>query len=130
MNSADLVVLQELLNRTRTLVGRLGTVCRFEQPDPQLLKDVEAILNIVGELANQVQYHELVSWRNNAHPPRHPAPRHIHQDPPLSTEIDHGVHVERFGIGGDRLTSSRPRLSGAWDPGGRRARKGRVPDVR
>jgi hypothetical protein len=127
MNSADLVVLQELLTRTREIVARLGGLCRFETTDEGLMVEIDALHLEVGTLANQVQYHELVSWRQNQHPPRHPAPRHFRQTVPLSSDVDHGLAVPRYDVSGDRRSeASAPReLSGRWDPAGRRRRERR-----
>jgi len=100
--------LPELVHRTREAVTRLLRIVRTGAPDPTADADLEELLQTVGRLANEVHGRLL----------ERPARR-----VPPSTAIDQGVHVERFNIAGDRVSERpgrTPKLSAAWNNGGRR----------
>lgn len=124
MNAEDLIVLTALTIRTRELVSRLFAVASLAGDSAaatQLRADLEEAGEAAGTLAWRVQDREARSWGRSDHPQRHAArPRLRTQPIPLSTEVEHGIHVQRITMAGastSEVTDRRPTTSGVWRQG-------------
>jgi hypothetical protein len=123
MHRQDFETLRLLTGRARLAVGQLQRLAAFGQGESgALLSDLDELVIAIGQLTQQVQDRAARAWRPD-HPPRHPAPQHLH---PLSTEVDHGVHVARYDMEGRPSceVATAPALSGQWDKWGHKRDKG------
>lgn len=120
MNAEDLRLLRALATRTQTVAAHLQLLLEWQgtvdvTADVQELTELQAA---VGEIITRVQQRETVSWgsrhRTRA---RHPEPRRFTSSLPLSTDVDHGVHVQRYGMDARPIAESRmpPPISGRWN---------------
>jgi hypothetical protein len=122
MNAEDLAMLTALTVRTGELLARLYIVASLagnSDAAAELRADLEQANEAVGHLVWRVQDREARSWGRLDHRPRNPAPPRLTARVPLSTEIDHGVHVQRITMQGTPAAevTARPTTSGVWKQG-------------
>lgn len=112
MNTAQLQQLGHLTTRTRQIVAQLRAITRgTEALQGELAGTLEQLEEDVADLTNRVQERHARIWLST-HPPQ-PAL-------PLSTEVNHGVHVRRHTAAGIPCTEAHaapPALSGKWQIG-------------
>ncbi len=122
MNAEDLAQLRELITRSRDLIAALQQLAIFAwaTEDPTPIEGELAQLEVAtGTLARAVQDREARSWRAD-HPPRHAAPPRLRRRGlPLSTDIDHGIPVQRIAVTGEPAAEIRQRSTptGRWQQG-------------
>ncbi len=122
MNADDLSQLRALITRSRDLVDRLRQLAIFAwtTEDPTPIEHELAQLEVAtGTLARAIQDREERSWRAD-HPPRHAAPPRLRRRGlPLSTDVDHGVPVQRIAVTGEPAAEirQRPTPTGRWQQG-------------
>lgn len=121
MNAEDFKIWQALTRRVAELADQLARLAHFG-PDTsgELLADIAAVQMEVAAITTLVQDRAARAWRLD-HPPSQPAPRRLHAPRrlyglPLSTEIEHGVQVQRTNLTGRPVNEKpqTPAISGRW----------------
>ena len=114
MNADDLEIWRRMTLRAGGVVEQLKNLANGG-PDAsgEVLAVLDQLETDVAALTHLVQDRVARAWRPD-HRPRQPAPRHLHG--PQSSELAHGVPVERFGLTGRRANEvpSRPETTGKW----------------
>lgn len=114
MNAFDLAAITGVMVELRTCLDQIAGLCRLP-PDPGvdvgLLRErLEDLQERLGRIVEGVQDRACRRWRYDSHRPRHDAPPWIHPKRhglPLSTEVDPGAKVVRFGVNGKPIAETR-----------------------
>jgi hypothetical protein len=120
MNAVDLAILSALTARARDVVQQIQWLIEWTTDDATDCALALSILETdLAAIIERVQDRESRSWSRSGHRARHSAPRRIRASGlPLSTDVDHGVHVQRVNVQGrpSGENASLP-ISGRWQHG-------------